>query len=455
MKNFITILTLLVTLAVGGSTSAGETSWEAGFSTVKITPTQPVFLAGYASRDKPYANVDADLFVKAIALKDSEGNQLVIVTSDLIGFRESIAVAIFERLHKQTGLKREQILLNSSHTHTGPLLTLDPRPRGNLSPGDVQRSVLYTRGLQDKVVQVVKQALDKMEPVKLSWGSGVVHFVMNRREFTPTGVRLGVNPRGLADRSVPVLRIDSPTGKLRAVLFGAATHGTTLGGNHYGVSGDYASFAQAELEKQYPGIQASFMLGCAGDANPYPRGTLELSKQHGKTLANEVARVLSTKLRPVKGPLRIAYARVALPLQKPPTRKQMEEMATKGRGAFRWVGRQMLDYLKRGEKLPCHYEAPFAMYRFGEDLTLVALPGEVVVDYVRLAETTLGPNKLWVTGYCNDVFGYLPSARVLREGGYETRGIIYGGIGFFSPEAENVVVQTLQRLGKQVGRVND
>ena len=451
----IFVVTVFLALTAHGVISADEPAWQAGFASVKITPEQPIFLAGYASRNMPFKNVDADLFVKAIALKDAKGNKLVIVTSDILGFRESIAGPICDRLQKRTGLRREQILLNSSHTHTGPLLTLDPKPRGNLSSGDVQRSVLYTKDLQDKVVRTVEQALEKTEPVKLSWGAGLVHFVMNRREFTATGVRLGVNPRGLADRSVPVLRIDTPSGKLRAVLFGAATHGTTLGGNHYGVSGDYAGFAQAELEKQYPGIQASFMLGCAGDSNPYPRGKLEMSKTHGKTLATEVSRVLNGKLRPVKGPLRMAFRKVALPLQKPPTKEQMESMAKKGSGAFRWVGKQMLDFRKRGEKLPTEYKAPFAMYRFGDDLTMVAMPGEVVVDYVQLAENTLGPLNLWVAGYCNDVFGYLPSARVLREGGYETRGMIYGGIGFFSPKAQDVVAETLRSLGKQVGRVGE
>src|SRR5205823_14721592 len=95
------------------------------------------------------------------------------------------------------------------------------------SSDDQQRTVDYTRWLQDRLIEVVERSMEKREPARLSWGNGVVNFVMNRREFTPRGVILGVNPRGLADRTVPVLRIDDAEGKLRAVWFGAGRHNTT------------------------------------------------------------------------------------------------------------------------------------------------------------------------------------------------------------------------------------
>ena len=126
---------------------------------------------------------------------------------------------------------------------------------------------------------------------------------------------------GPADRTAPILRIDTPNGRLRAVLFGAAVHGTTLGGDIYELCGDYAGFAQAYVEEKHPSVQAMFMIGCAGDANPYPRGTMELARKHGDELGEEVCRVLESKLRPVRGPLKIAFARADLPLQEPPPRE--------------------------------------------------------------------------------------------------------------------------------------
>ena len=83
---------------------------------------------------------------------------------------------------------------------------------------------------------------------------------------------------GLADRTVPVLRVEGADGKPLAVLFGAATHNTTLGPDNYQICGDYAGFAQAYVEEKYPKVQAMFLLGCAGDSNPYPRGTMDLAE---------------------------------------------------------------------------------------------------------------------------------------------------------------------------------
>jgi hypothetical protein len=306
--------------------------------------------------------------------------------------------------------------------------------------------------LQEKVAQAVLQAAAQLKPAKLSYGIGVAEFVMNRREFTDRGVILGVNPRGPVDRSVPVLRVDSPDGKLRAVVFGTACHNTTLTDKNYEICGDYAGFAQAFIQNQNPSAQAMFLTGCAGDANPYPRGSMEAARSHGANLGKEVCRVLATSLHPVHGPLGIAFGEVDLPLQAAGDREEIEKRAANKNSVTSWVARQMLSRLKKGESLPTHYVTPVAVWQFDHDLTLVGLPGEVVVDYVALLEKALGPRQLWLSAYCNDVFGYLPSARVLQEGGYETRGLYAGGIGYFTPGAQEMLVAKVRELAAKSGR---
>lgn len=446
----------LIALAIAAAATnalAQDADWKVGLARVKVTPEQPVFMSGYASRNKPFESVHDELLVKALVIEDAAGARAALVGADLLGFSADVGNPIRERIAKETGIPASSVLLNASHTHTGPELSLSLPAEGGRSASDVERTIAYTKLVQDRVVAVVKEAAGKLQPAKLSWGAGVVHFPMNRREFTlERGVILGVNPRGLADRSVPILRIDDTAGKLRAVVFGAACHNTTLGGQDYLISGDFAGRAQRQLEAANPGIETLFVQGCAGDANPYPRGSYAIAEQHGDELAREVTRLLATKLVPVRGPLKVASGDVSLPLAIATSRDELTKDAAAKTGFKATAAKAALARLEKGESVATQYTCPLAVWQFGGDLTLVALSGEVVVDYVRRLEDALGPNRLWIAAYTNDVYGYLPSARVLREGGYETRGLYAGGIGLFAPGAEDIVVDKVKGLATEAGR---
>jgi len=432
---------LLGALAAGEAAQDTGADWKVAFASVKITPEQPVSLAGYASRTGPFEKVESDLYAKALCLEDRNGQVGVLVTTDLVGLRAEISENVCSRVAQSAGLKREQILLNSSHTHTGPALSLGTGGGRPDQTGNFQRNVEYTLKLQDKLVDLIVTAVkNKREPARLSWGQGVANFVVSRREWTDKGVILGKNARAPADRSVPVLRIDAPDGTLRGVLFGAATHNTTLRPQHKFICGDYAGYAQANLEKAHPGVQAMFMLGCAGDSDPYPHGTLELAHQHGAELSGEVDRVMTTKLTELHGPMTTVFGTVDLPVR-PRTASELAAAAKKFGGGQQRPPEQA--------KQPGHYTAPVAVWQFGTDLTLVALSGEVVVDYVGFLEKALGPMRLWVAAYSNDVYGYLPSARLLAEGGYETGGI---RAGVFTPQSQEALVAKVRELAAKAGR---
>jgi hypothetical protein len=443
-----------------GAVRAADVPWKAGFAAVKITPGEPLMLAGYASRTIPARDVIDELHAKALALEDSTGNRVVLITADLIGFRADFTEPVCARITAATGIPRERILLNASHTHAGPAVMMSMQSHYSITAAQATQLIAYTTRLQDQCVELARQALSRLQPARLSWGVGVVDFPMNRREFTERGVILGVNPRGPVDRTVPVLRIETPEKKLAGVVFGAACHNTTYGARDNQLSGDFAGAAQALVEREFPEAQAMFMQGLAGDANPYPnslndpakRPASEIAHAHGATLGREVIRVLGNALKPVNGPVRATLDAVALPLQKPPARDELERTAAKGSSTQKWVAEQMLARLKAGETLPATYNPPVTVWQFGGDLTWVGLPGEVVVDYVRLLEDAIGPLKLWLSAYCNDTYGYFPSARVLREGGYETRGLYHGGIGYFAPEAQDVLVAKVRELAGRVGR---
>lgn len=445
------IASLLAVLATCCSPVANaDTDYRIGLARTVITPTEPIWMAGYASRDKPSQGTLADLHAKAMAIEDSEDNRALLLTVDVIGFSDKVANHICGEVMKKVPLKRRQILLAPSHTHTGPVIGLRGSIGYDLKGENAEVVHRYCEQLAQHLATIAAEAFENLQPSNLSWGVGVTNFVMNRREFTGRGVRLGFNPSGYVDRSVPVLRIDSPSGDLRALVFGCACHNTTLTGKHFELSGDYAGFAQEYIEHNHSGVQAMFMIGCAGSANPHPRGTVDDARTHGEILGEEVCRVIANDMTPVGGPLTATYELAELPLAPIPPRDKLEEMAS-GPSYVAYNAKRMIKSLDEGESIPNTYNAPFAVWQFGDDLTLVALSGEVVNGYVPLLRAALGQRKLWISAYANDCYGYLPTAKVLAEGGYETR-CLYTATGFFPPEVEDFVVNKVVELAKKAGR---
>ncbi len=263
---------------------------------------------------------------------------------------------------------------------------------------------------------------------------------MNRREQ--------YLPNGPVDHTVPVLRVSDEDDKLLAVLFGYACHTATLTGDFYQYNGDYAGFAQSAFETAHPGSTAMFMAGCGGDVNPHPRGRLELAEQHGKTLAAAIESTLAETLHPINGPLNVALERVDLPFVDPPTRDDLKTRRGEGNVYEQRLTDVLLGRIAELGALETAYPCPVQVVRFGEGLSLVALPGEPVVDYALRLRKQFEGRRIWVAGYSNEVFAYLPSERVLAEGGYEAAGAMkyFGWHGPFKPGVEDRVVGLATKL---------
>ena len=438
-----------------GDTASDASSWRVGLSRVRITPEGPIPMCGYS----PHLSegVLDDLFAKAMVIDDGHEGHVVLLTADLLFFRQPFSDAVCQRIIAKTGLERCQILLSASHTHAGPVFGLKDPDRFDLEPEHRKSVDRYTHKLLDQLVDLVVSARNNMQAASIAWGTGQVKFVMNRRTITDHGVVMAANPEGEMDPVVPVLRVDDSEGRTRAIVFGCACHPVTLDGQNRKISGDYAGFAQQYLERQYPGTQAMFVIGCGGDANPHPRGGADqevLARQHGEELGREVERVAFGRTTPVHGPLRPLLAWTDLPLECSFSRQQLAQLATDGCTPWhRHNAQALLSIVDRNEPLPVHYRAAISLWQFGEDLTLVGLPGEAVAGYVYLLKDALGPDRLWVAAYTNESFGYLPTKAVLAEGGHESMGLTLD-VGFFAPMVEDVVVDSVRQLALQAGRLD-
>jgi neutral ceramidase len=431
---------------------AQAAGFKVGVARAIITPEKPIYLSGYANRTHPSEGKVHDLWAKALAIEDQKGGRAVIVTTDLIGLPRAVSDVVAGRVQKEYGLDRSRLLLNSSHTHTGPLVRRNLEIMFELSPE--QRAVVddYATGLVEKLVSVVGAAIADLAPADVWFGNGQATFAMNRREGSTKGVHIGVNPKGPTDPDVPVLKITTPDGKLRAVLFGYACHNTTLTGEFYRISGDYAGFAQIELEKANPGTTAMFLMLCGADQNPNPRSKLELAEQHGATLASEVGRVIAGSMKRVRGPIRAAFQVVDLGFAHH-TRETFEARLNEKNVWRVRHAKAMLKTYDEGHPIR-RYPYPVQAIAFGKDVTVLALGGEVVVDYALRAKKEFGSTGIIVAGYSNDVMSYIPSLRVLKEGGYEANDsmIYYGQPGPYDEEVEDRIFATIRKVMQRVGR---
>jgi hypothetical protein len=443
------VLALLASATPVAARSAAD--FQAGVARVKITPSQPFWMSGYAARTRPSEGVEQELWAKALALLDGESAPVVIVTTDLIGLPRAISDEVAERVRERFRVERPRLVLSASHTHCGPAVRKNLAVLYDFSEEDRRRVDAYGAELADELVEVAGSALGSLAPARLSFGRGSVGFAVNRREPTPEGFKIGVNPNGPVDHDVPVLRVEAEDGSLRAVLFGYACHNTTLGGDFYRMGGDYAGYAQAAIEDAHPGATALFVMLCGGDQNPNPRGALDLARRHGHALAAEVSRVLAAKRDAVRPPIRAALEVVSLDFA-PHTRATFEQEAASPDPFRQRRARLMLaayDEARPVRSTPY----PVQAIRFGRDVTLLALAGETVVDYALRVKRELPGESLIVAGYCHDVMGYIPSRRVLREGGYEAveNTIYYGLPGPFAETVEDRVMAAVHEVAKRVG----
>lgn len=444
------ILPALCLMAASAGVAPAQ-NWRAGAASVVVTPKGPAWLAGFASRNRPSEGVVSDLRVKALALADEgSGKTTVIVTADLIGFRRAVSDAIAERCRKQYGIERDRLLLNASHVHSGPELSyqaLAPPPE---RAARYAAAEAYTKDLVDKIVGLVGKAIGNLAPAKVEFAQGLAGFAVNRRRSRPNTRQFP----GPVDHDVPVLAVRAPDGTPRAVLFGYACHPTTAAG--YQITADYPGYAQTEIERLYPGSIALFVQGGGADSNPLPRyhsndpqltaRSLELAGLYGRVLALAVDLVLRAKMQPVSGPLTTAFETVDIPFAPLPSRAELARQSKSADGDLRARAERLTRALDSGTTPPDRYPYSIQILRFGGGLKIVALAGEVVVDYALRLKAAHGWEDTWLAGYSNDIPGYIPSRRVLLEGGYETGG---SGGRAFSTAVEETILEKVDAMLRQ------
>jgi len=405
--------------------STDSPEWKVGTATEIITPEDDGHhLRGFAARDGPMEAVREDIHAKAVVVHDRDDRRVLIVAYEAIAVPPDLREWLEAECRSRWDLPPEAVVTNPSHTHYAP----DVAVRGSDLDGDSgdheRLAAEFRSNLEDAILDAVEAAMADAEPVELSYSHARCGFAMSRRDLQDDAVHFGPYPDGPVDHDVPVLVAESG-GDVDAILFNYACHPTS--GAHFNeVYGDYAGYAMQYLEEEYPGATAVFTIGCAGDQKAYPQWELELTRHYGRALANAVrAAVDASSREPLSGRLRRIREETTL------TR---EEPAGGGEDGNRAPSRNYQPY-------------PVQAVGFGSGPTMVSLAGEVVVEYaLEIKDRLEGP--LWIAAYSQSA-GYVPTARILAEGGYEARQS--GGPGRYVPSTEDRILEAACALAERAG----
>lgn len=435
MRRLFLLLMPMIVIAAD-SFAAGETLNQVGVARIDITPAYPIRLSGYAVRKTESEGVAQKLWAKALAVGSDREGPALLITVDNTGVPAHVRDEVVQRLRKKK-IEPGRIAICSTHTHSAPYLagylpTLFGQP---LPPLHQLHVTAYTAELTEAIERVALEALKNRKPGRLSWAQGKAGFAANRR-----------TNGGPVDHDLPVLAVSDTKGKLRALFLNYACHCTTLGGEFNRICGDWAGYAQEFLERDHPGATVLVAIGCGADANPQPRPGIDLAKQHGNEIATNVNQLV-TRLTPIHGKLECRTQQIEIPFDTPPTRSEWESRA-KQTDYVGYHARWNLAKLNRGEALPTQLPYLIQAWNFGNDLAMVFLPGEVVVDYSLRLKKEFDAARLWVNAYANDVPCYIPSERILEEGGYEGGGAMtyYGWPARMAPGVENLIVSKIHEL---------
>jgi len=438
-----------------------EAEYLAGITTFDITPPVGSPLAGFAARGI-HSSTGIYHPLRGCAVSLGDGNyDVVIISLELLGTYEDLADLIAAAIAERTGLARERILINSSHTHCGPAVRHADRDWHGWIDED------YRAALPDRVAVAAARALEHRFPAVLRRGVGHSQMGVNRRRPDPdrpgrVDRSMRPYPEGPADPEVPVLVISSAEDSaVRAVLFSYPCHPTSRGGLRIG--GDYVGFALDAVGEAFPYAQPVFLQGCGGDQKPAPtdrsstvfdaRSEAEVQLA-GEDLASGVIAAAQGDLVEVSGPVAAAFGTIDL-VAEPVTAEAIAEGAASASRHVRDWSRTWSERLAAGET--DHTVRPFELQvvRIG-DLALVGMGAEMTVEHGlrlkrELPTTCRDLAQVIPLGYSNHMIGYVPVARQFDEYGYEVYDsqLYHGHSGRWLPETEDKIHTSIGILANE------
>ncbi len=411
---------------------AAQIGAQAGWAEVEITPPLGIGLGGRGGPETVAKKVLDPLFAEVLYVKDPKNTGFVLVSFDVIGLPHDLSDRLRADIVSELGVEWNLVLLNASHTHSGPYMIRSLIAGVGPAP---QIEIDYFNGLEEKIVAATRTAAKNLKPVKVEVFQGISDVGINRRGKNKLGKR-GIlpDPKGPYDEKVWVMKLTPDTGPV-AVVFSYACHPVVVYGfTNSAVSADFPGVARNALREALgPQTHVQFVQGFAGDVRP--RATADLDKgvfgrsgpavleKTGRDLAQAV--LAAMKMRGKALSLNIAGTadRPFLPRDKPPPRELYEKMRDDSLAAtnmFRLaVSEYWLQRYDSGEGFARGDAWSLGLIRLADNQWIVHSGGEPCAEWRAKISQWLAPLKIVTFGYSQEAKSYLPTESMLPEGGYE------------------------------------
>ncbi len=428
-------------------------SLRAGVAVRVVNPTRPSVTIGHRVM-KRFENIYADLCVQAMVIEDKTGQRIVWMGMDFCKLEHEVIDHIKEQIQSTHSIHPHSVCINASHTHSAPPLTA----KEVVQPDHFDET--YSQRVISQAVAVVGDAIECLEPVRLRYAVDRCQVGINRRSMREGKIQMLPNPNGMVDHRVQIIAAESEkTGKLIGLTVKYACHPVTVVG--LGIGSDYPGYMRQIVQQRHPGTTVVFLQGCGADVRirvvnkdmtGWVKGTLESAEGFGRELADGVERALAKETPAaviVTGPIKAAYEQVQLPIEKQPKERYLEAASSDNPSVANW-GRRFTDLIKQGlpipETIPYRVQA-FQLGNGTQQLTIVALDGEVFTRYGLHLDRLHANGPLITLGYSNGVVAYVPTARALAEGGYEPTAFRYFLVpGPFHNDVEQRVLKAATRV---------
>ena len=359
-------------------------------------------------KDRP--DVYAELYARVLVLADGE-TQLAIVTVDYGQFPLQYNKVLLDAIQQATDIPPEHVVINCSHTHNAP--GVDGR-------WITEESEAW---LATCLAELVKDAVDVLEPATLRSGRAPVQIGYNRRLMNDEGyITMAPNPEGPVVPWVDVLGAYDVDGQIIAVLFSHAAHPVIVHWLSEEMGADYPGYAVEHLRNFLDLKPESILLfaqGCAADINGYPlRGGFDACDVAGFALAFATHQALKTAKEVPAAPLKACSKLVNLPFRDPPSVAGCEQLIEEFPDDERYVA--LLEVAKSGEKRTLPF--PISAFAVGDALCFLSVSHELFSEYQLFVEETSPFSHTFVFGYTNGSEVYIATRAAYELGlkaGYE------------------------------------